>query len=100
MSWSVSIPPTPADEIATAITSAELGPDNYNTPEIVAQWRQQLEAAKDAAATMLASGAFHLGEGGMYSVGMSGHAAHDGLAEKTGYTPSEFINVILRWDPS
>ena len=98
MSWSVSVPKTPLAAIAEAVTNADLPPDTYNTPELVAQWRKQLEAAKDAVCTILVSGGV-FGDGGTYWVSMSGHAAHDGLAESAGYTPSEFVHVTVNWEP-
>src|SRR5579859_2369878 len=98
MSWSVSIPKTPRETIAQAITSAELPPDTYNKPELVEQWRKRLEAAKDAACTILVSGGA-FGDDGIYSVSMTGHAAHGGLAESSGYTSSEFIHVTVSWEP-
>jgi len=97
MSWSVSIPKGTRAEVATAVVNAELPADSYNKPELVEQWHVQLEAAKDAAVAILERAGF--GEGGTFTVSMSGHAAHDGLAESTGYTTSEFVSVNVYREP-
>lgn len=104
MSWSLNVPGgttyqgIPADQFEEAVQEAQFAPDTYNDPEIVAQWNEQLAAAKAAVLAIFhASAAF--GEGGTYRASMSGHAAHNGLAERTNYTPSEFINVVVSCEP-
>lgn len=100
MSWSLSVPPTPASAFAAAIDAAQLPADTYNDPEIVQQWKKQIEAAKAAAHAIFNHGyAFGDEQGDLYRAAMSGHAAHGGLAERTDYTPSEFVQVTISRDP-
>lgn len=97
MSWSVSVPATPAEQFADAVKAARID-DSYNKSELVEQWGEQLEAAKAAALAIFAAHPF--GEGGTYSAGMSGHANHGGAGEGTGYTPSEFVYVNVHRVPA
>ncbi len=96
MSWSVSIPPQHSEEFVKAVEGAHLD-DTYNKPELVAQWGEQLEAAKRAAAAILSRDAF--GHGGLFSASLGGHARHGKAGEGTDYTRLEFVNVTVSREP-
>ena len=97
MSWSVSVPKGTRAEAANAVVNAGLPPDSYNKPELIEQWSVQLEAAKDAAIAVLERAGW--GDGGTFTVSMSGHATHGDASEGTGYTSSEFVQVHVYREP-
>src|SRR5579859_4802725 len=94
MSWSLSIPKQPFETFSTAVDQARLADDTYNTPELVARWAKQLEAAKLAVRAILSRDVFGHEEGAMFSASMSGHANHDSAD-----SGSEFANVTITREP-
>lgn len=100
MSWSLTIPQQPFETFHKAVSQAQLPEDTSNKPELVAQWSEQLEAAKAAVLAILSRDAFGHDEGATFSTSMSGHANHDGAGDGTGYTPSEFVHVNVQRQPA
>lgn len=97
MSWSVTVPPTSEGEFMGEVNAAKIT-DTSNPPALVAQWDEQLAAAKDAIHSIFRhSNPF--GDGGTYSASMSGHANHVELGEVTLYTTSEYIQVTVHRQP-
>lgn len=69
MSWSLSIPPTPAAEFAAAVDAAVTSPAGPLAPSV----GEQVAAAKAAAKALVAGGS--LGDGSKtFAASLSGHA--------------------------
>ena len=99
MSWSVSVPQQPYESFVTAVNEVQLAEDTYNPPELIEQWREQLEAARKGALVILAEAPFGREEA-QWSASFSGHAKHAGADEGGSYTPSEFIHVTINRQPT
>lgn len=100
MSWGVSVPAAPTDQFLDTLAAAELS-DTSNKPELVAQWREQLALAKQAAATLF-TGLMASGQhsDGIAQANLSGHANHGDAGDGTGYMRDEFIHVSVNWRPT
>ena len=98
MSWSVSIPQQPFEQFVKAVEQVQIAEDTYNKPELIEQWKDQLEAARQGALAILSRDGFGH-ESAKWSASFSGHANHDEAGKDTTYTPSEFVNVTINRQP-
>jgi hypothetical protein len=96
MSWSVRIEKTPAAKFNAAIDALELS-DSSGADFAREEAQAQLDTAKEAAKTIMASGA--VGTEGEFIARLSGHAepghAAPGHALRSDYS-QEFINIIIQ----
>ena len=98
MSWSVSVPQQPYESFVTAVNEVQLAEDTYNPPELIEQWREQLEAARKGALVILAEAPFGREEA-QWSASFGGHAKHGEAGDGTAYTTTEFITVTINRYP-
>jgi hypothetical protein len=91
MTWSVRIEKTPAAEFNTAVDALALG-DSDDADVAREEAQAQLAAAKEAAKTIMASGA--LGTEGEFIARLSGHA-EPGHVLRPG-SSQDFVNLIIQ----
>ena len=100
MSWAITIEAQPFDQFLKAVDDAKLPESAYQaTPELMAQWNEQLEGAKRAIMLSLVPDVFSHGEGATFSAYMGGHANHGGAGDNTSYSTSEFVTVTVNRHP-
>lgn len=105
MSWNVNVPSglaatlggLPAAEFADAVRAAKIE-DTYNAAELVKQWEDQLEMAKEAALKLFEQLA-RVEDDAAFNASMIGHANRDGAGDAGNYTTAEFIHVSVHRQP-
>ena len=98
MSWAITIPMQEYGTFRGAIRAAKIEGSYNATPEVLAQWEEQLKAAKIAAEAILENAEFGFSEKELYGAYMGGHANHDGADGS--YTSHEFVTVTINRNPA